>query len=246
MAAICLVATAQGELAYLAMLLAFAGLVHWEWHRVTTPAKARRQWASFLASVGVIVAFYLGRHDWALGLLLLSALLAILAVIPGPARVFWALLGVCYVVFPIIALLALREDGLDLIIWLLFIIWMSDIGAYLVGSMVGGPRLWRRVSPGKTWSGAIGGTIIGVGCGLFVAVSLFDWAFSTSLVFATLSVSIVGQIGDLAESAWKRHFNVKDSGRIIPGHGGAMDRVDSLITASVALYVYLGLWGGSI
>lgn len=117
---------------------------------------------------------------------------------------------------------------------LLFVIWATDIGAYFVGSFLGGPKLWPSVSPKKTWSGSIGGTLAAA-CVVIIA-GIFDHAFySFSLLIFYVALSIVGQLGDLLESAVKRSFQVKDSGSLLPGHGGLLDRFDSTLAVGLAL-----------
>jgi phosphatidate cytidylyltransferase len=106
-------------------------------------------------------------------------------------------------------------------------VWAGDIGAYLVGRLVGGPRLAPKISPGKTWAGAIGGTLAAILAG---AAAGYEQPLQAALV--ALPISLVAQAGDLAESAIKRHFGAKDSGWIIPGHGGLLDRLDGVLAAA--------------
>jgi phosphatidate cytidylyltransferase len=150
--------------------------------------------------------------------------------------------GLPYIALPAIALSWLRarpDTGLLDVAWLFGVIWATDIAAYFVGRTLGGPKLAPRISPGKTWSGAVGGA---VGAGV-VGAGLALWAGTAAgtVVLASLAVSVVAQGGDLAESAVKRHFGVKDSGAIIPGHGGLFDRADALLGAApvAALALYL-------
>lgn len=121
------------------------------------------------------------------------------------------------------------ENGLTFVVYALFIIWATDSGAYFIGRSMGKKKLWPEISPNKTVEGFFGGII----CALIVAVlfSLFtNIGFSVLvLVLATAVLSVFGQVGDLVESALKRHYNVKDSGDILPGHGGILDRFDSLL-----------------
>jgi phosphatidate cytidylyltransferase len=117
------------------------------------------------------------------------------------------------------------ESGIENVLFVLLLVWATDIGAYIAGRLIGGPKLAPTISPGKTWSGAVGGTLAAL------AVALAFGATSRGLE-AALALSVVSQLGDLAESAAKRHFGVKDSGRTIPGHGGAFDRLDGLLAAA--------------
>ena len=161
------------------------------------------------------------------------------------ARPLWAGLGVAYLGVPAVALVWLRSDperGLGLLIWLLAVVWAADSFAYLVGRRLGGPKLAPRISPGKTWSGLCGGVIGGalVG-GLGVAVGSSGRTLQAVGLGAALAA--VGQVGDLLESAIKRRSGVKDSGGLIPGHGGVLDRLDSLLLAAPVLALLALLLG---
>jgi phosphatidate cytidylyltransferase len=140
--------------------------------------------------------------------------------------------GVPYVGLAAAALVWLRFDpavGRMNVLFVVLMVWASDIGAYLVGRFAGGPKLAPSISPGKTWSGAIGG----MATAILVGAALASGSLArVALVAAGLSV--VSQLGDLLESALKRRFGVKDSGRLIPGHGGLLDRLDGMLTAAPA------------
>ncbi|MEG3617503.1 phosphatidate cytidylyltransferase [Magnetovibrio sp. PR-2] len=164
-------------------------------------------------------------------------------------RAPWMVLGVFYVALSVWALWALRQDpqfGRLTIFWLLAVVWGADTGGYAFGKNIGGPKLAPRISPNKTWSGFLGGTLLAALAGWGVVsyfrpeVALNDAGLSVVLLGAALAV--VSQIGDLLESSVKRRFDVKDSGTIIPGHGGVFDRVDGLVAAAIALaFVNLSL-----
>ncbi|NOZ42897.1 MAG: phosphatidate cytidylyltransferase, partial [Alphaproteobacteria bacterium] len=144
-------------------------------------------------------------------------------------KLLFALLGIFYALLPALALIWLRlysAHGGWIVLWMMIIVWSMDTGAYFAGKNIGGPKMAPRISPNKTWAGLWGGTGAAVVFGLIAA---YYFGFSgniTMLVVIAALLAIWSQIGDLAESALKRHFNVKDSGAIIPGHGGIMDRVD--------------------
>jgi phosphatidate cytidylyltransferase len=144
--------------------------------------------------------------------------------------------GFTYVAVAGAAVLWLRSDpaaGRANVVFLLVVVWAVDIGAYLVGRFVGGPRLAPRISPGKTWSGAFGGLLAAIAGGLLAAHLVWDGdPWRGAPVAAVLG--IVAQAGDLLESYVKRRLEVKDSGQLIPGHGGLFDRLDSLLAAAPA------------
>jgi phosphatidate cytidylyltransferase len=137
---------------------------------------------------------------------------------------------------PVVILRTDPEHGIVATIWLYLVVWATDIGAFLAGRLLQGPRLWPRISPSKTWSGLIGGTVLGVFTPLLGA-SLWGWEATplpmSALIMATVALSLATHAGDLLESALKRRFDIKDSGQIIPGHGGFMDRLDGFALASV-------------
>jgi phosphatidate cytidylyltransferase len=122
--------------------------------------------------------------------------------------------------------------GLAVILWLFAVVWGTDTCAYFTGRALGGPKLWPRVSPKKTWSGAIGGLIGGAVLGLIV-LWLAGIAVKWPHLLLSLAFSVATQGGDLFESSLKRRYDVKDAGSIIPGHGGVMDRLDGFIFAAV-------------
>jgi phosphatidate cytidylyltransferase len=147
----------------------------------------------------------------------------------------WAAAGVPYAGSLLIACVLLRSDaqyGFVAIAFLFAIVWTTDILAYFVGRFVGGPKLWMRVSPNKTWSGAIGGACGAIVAGLAVA-HYAHLANSLAVAGLALVLSVASQAGDLFESAFKRRFGVKDTGHVIPGHGGIMDRLDGFLAAAV-------------
>lgn len=127
--------------------------------------------------------------------------------------------------------------GLNYILFILFIIWATDTGAYFLGSALGKKKLWPKISPNKTIEGALGGivlaSIVGV---IFQLIYPFNMSMLT-IIIVSIVISVVGQIGDLTASAYKRHFGVKDSGQILPGHGGILDRLDSLLFVLPLMYI---------
>ena len=143
--------------------------------------------------------------------------------------------GLLYAVLALGSLFLLRSwGGPRFTFSLLAVVWCSDIGAYAAGRIFGGPRLAPRISPGKTWSGAAGGLVAAMVGGSLVA----GFASVTSLAVMAV-LGIASQLGDLGESALKRHYNVKDSGKLLPGHGGLLDRLDGLMAAGIVAGIVL-------
>jgi phosphatidate cytidylyltransferase len=157
-------------------------------------------------------------------------------------NIAFTLLGLIYVAIPFSLLNFITSYNgaysYQLLFGFFFILWSNDTGAYLVGSAIGKHKLFPRVSPGKTWEGSIGGAILSYVVAFIIAewytvINRFDW-----MVIATILI-IAGSLGDLVESLFKRSIDVKDSGNILPGHGGILDRFDSLILATPFVFVYL-------
>jgi phosphatidate cytidylyltransferase len=157
----------------------------------------------------------------------------------------WGVAGGAYIGAAGIGFLYLRAMepyGFDTALWVFLVVAAADVGGYFAGRLIGGPKLWPRVSPNKTWAGTGGGVALAVALG-----GLFSWA-TTGTYFAVVGaisagVAVLSQGGDLAESALKRHFGVKDSGRLLPGHGGALDRFDGLV-AAVLVVALIAWWRG--
>lgn len=132
-------------------------------------------------------------------------------------------------------LLETRMIGLNYFLFILFLVWATDSGAYFVGRSLGKRKLWPAISPNKTIAGAVGGLILAVMVGVgFQIVHPFDYSYSYIIVISII-ISISGQLGDLVASAIKRHYDIKDFGKLLPGHGGVLDRVDSLLFVFIVL-----------
>ena len=228
-----------GGIPYLAMILVGSILMFVEWtHIIGLSKNLKRDLAQIflICCIGLFTFF-----DLIIGVALCFGLsLLSISVAPGySGRRIWMLIGVMYVSTATIALLLLRggEFGLSLIFGLFIVVWATDIGAYFCGRLIGGPKLWKKISPKKTWSGSLGGLFCGVLCPVLVA-----WASGFQMLVEiavyTLVISFMAQVGDLAESGVKRNFDVKDSGKIIPGHGGILDRIDGLVAAAIFVLIF--------
>jgi phosphatidate cytidylyltransferase len=222
--------------AAMGIVAAIAAMVVWlEWENVTgdAPGDARR------LAVPVGIATLVGGFGYlGLGFVIAGGTALGLAVSRSS---LWPAVGIVYAGLFGLCLLAIRlsaELGLTALFFVLAIVWATDTGAFFAGRTIGGAKLWPRVSPKKTWAGAIGGVIAAVAAGAAVALGA-GLELSPALLTTALLLSIACQLGDLFESAVKRRFDIKDSGHIIPGHGGLMDRVDGLILAC-ALAALLG------
>ena len=194
-----------------------------------------------LAVAGICLA--VNRLDAAL--VVLGVGLAAVAAI-APERRNWTAAGFLYAAAAQIASVLLRLDpvkGFAALMFVLLIVWVTDSGGYFAGRGIGGPKLWPRVSPKKTWAGAIGG----LAASLAVAAGfvMFDLGRMGPLLLISGALSAVSQLGDLFGSAVKRRFGVKDSSHIIPGHGGLMDRLDGFVAAVVVAAVFGFLRGGA-
>ena len=189
------------------------------------------------------ICFALGRIDAAL---ILLAIGFVAVVSTAPERRGWAAAGFFYAAAAEIASLLVRLDpdkGFTALMFVLVIVWVTDSGGYFAGRGIGGPKLWPRVSPKKTWAGAAGGLAASLAAaGVFAA---FDLGRTGHLLLLGAVLSVVSQLGDLFESAVKRRFGVKDSSQIIPGHGGLLDRLDGLVAVAIAAALFGFLRGGA-
>ena len=189
------------------------------------------------------ICLALGRIDTAL--VVLAVGLAAVALLSAERRL-WTATGFVYAAAALLASVLVRLDevrGFTALMLVLMVVWASDIGGYFAGRGIGGPRLWPRVSPKKTWAGALGGFALSlVVAGGFAA---FGYGPAGPLLLLAAVLSIASQLGDLFESAVKRRFGVKDSSHIIPGHGGLMDRLDGFVAAVVLAAIFGLLRGGA-
>lgn len=221
--------------------------VAWEWFAMT---RAAGRWAACAAIVAVWVALaWHGSIVLALYCAVMGSIgTALFALVRrGGEGGGWSAGGALYATLPLAAMLWIHagDDGELVILWLFAVVWFSDIGAFAFGRMIGGPKLAPAISPSKTWSGAIGGLFSSALFGATLAPFLIDSSMAGGALMAVL-VGIAAQIGDLFESWVKRRWKTKDSGHLIPGHGGLMDRLDSLTTAApvFAVIVFVSLLAG--
>ena len=194
-----------------------------------------------LAVAGLCLA--IGRIDAAL---IVLAIGFVVAVSIAPERRNWVAAGFLYAAAAEIASVLVRLDpvkGFAALMFVLLIVWVTDSGGYFAGRGIGGPKLWPKVSPKKTWAGAAGG--FAASLAVAVGFSAFGLGNTGPLLMLGAVLSVVSQLGDLFESAVKRRFGVKDSSHIIPGHGGLMDRLDGFVAAVVVAALFGFLRGGA-
>lgn len=235
MAAIALALAYAGPTWFALLVAVVALVISWEWGRVVRGESF--DLAFFIHAAAVTAAIGLAARGYAaLGLAVIAVAAIVLVPIVYGRGARLSVLGVLYVGIPAVALLWLRSDepyGFLSVLLIFVIVWSADTAAYAAGRLIGGPKLWAQISPKKTWSGVVGGlvasTVAAALLSLFVA-----GASPIGLALTGLVLGVVSQAGDLAESALKRIFGFKDASALIPGHGGFMDRMDSIVTAAVA------------
>jgi phosphatidate cytidylyltransferase len=237
-----------GGLWFLGLMLLACGLLAVEWSTMS----ASRAWRVMAGAVGFglmagVISAYANQLSLALVLLVFGAMAAGVYARSRGQEALDAAYGVLYLGWPAVLLIWLRDGdtaiGLAWTVFAFVIAWSSDIMAYLAGSLIGGPKLWPRFSPNKTWSGFIGGLAAGTMAGAIMAGGFPQWfSFWPDMGLGTVWGALLGftaavatMAGDLWESALKRRYGVKDAGNLIPGHGGLLDRVDGLMFAVVVV-----------
>jgi phosphatidate cytidylyltransferase len=215
-----------------------------EWLMVVGAARQMRVVASGV--VALAIAGFCLASGWIDAALLVLAFGFAAVALLSPERRGWTAAGFFYAGSAEMASILVRLDqvyGFVALILILLIVWVADIGGYFAGRGIGGPKLWPRVSPKKTWAGAIGG----FAASLCVAAGFaaFGLGKAGPLVLLGAVLSVASQLGDLLESAVKRRFGVKDSSHIIPGHGGLLDRLDGFVAAVVLASIFGFLRGGA-
>lgn len=233
---VALVLTYWSSRTFAVLMFVLAAAMCWEWSRMVRGAMPDT--GMVINVLAIFLAASLSATDMA-GLGIASVIIGAIAVAAlalGTGRAQLSGTGVLYTALPVVALGWLRDDeplGFLATLFVLVSVVITDVGAYAAGRTVGGPKLWPAVSPNKTWSGLLGG-VVAAG----IAGALFSWISGSGsphwLATLGLILGLIAQGGDLAESALKRYFGLKDSSDLIPGHGGVMDRMDGVVTAGIA------------
>jgi phosphatidate cytidylyltransferase len=241
LAPIALGAVFYGGWIWFALAAAIGAGLYLEWLSVIGSLGEKRIAIAGLVSLAVTAAIVAaGRIEWMPIAVGIGAIL--IAAMASTGKRAWSAAGLIYAAAALVAAVVVRGEGAFGLVAMLFvfaIVWATDILGYFAGRGIGGPKLWPRVSPKKTWAGALGGFAgsIAIG-GLFAALGA---GRAAPLVLLAGVLSIVSQAGDLFESALKRRFDVKDSSQLIPGHGGLLDRLDGFV-AAVTVAALIGTW----
>jgi phosphatidate cytidylyltransferase len=219
--------------------------VFWEWSTLVAGKEHRSVVMVGAAAVALAAVLAANECLWGAAVVIALGPLATAPLAP-PQRRGWVAGGVPYAAAIGVAPIALRADsggGLAAMLLLFAIVWSTDIAAYFVGRLIGGPKLWPRVSPKKTWSGALGG----LAAAMLAAILLAKLAGLAPMALAGIAaiLSCLAQAGDLFESLLKRKFGAKDSSHLIPGHGGLMDRLDGFVFAA-AVAAMVGILRGGL
>lgn len=220
-------------------------IVLWEWSAMHGIGLLWRI-AGLLVLTGACLLAHFGLPLQALGLLGAATLaFLLLSVLVRASGKRWISTGLVYAGLPAVALIWMRSqpDGLALVMWTMGVVWATDIFAYFAGRAIGGPKIWIAISPNKTWAGLVGGMAAAALFSILFA-RFAGWqqaALSMALVGALLA--IVAQAGDFFESWLKRRAGVKDSGRLLRGHGGVMDRVDGLVPVCIVVAIWTNAQG---
>jgi phosphatidate cytidylyltransferase len=248
MAPLAIAAAWLGGPLLVALALPAAGLMGWEWGRLTDHGR-------FVGRGGLVVATEvastliaaLGAPAWGLAVLVLGSFARLLWPRGDRNANLWAGIGTFWIGAGCVGLIWLGADpaaGRATLLWLFALVWATDSAAYLVGRSAGGPRLAPRWSPKKTWSGALGG-LAAAGLVGAITANILGFSMLSPVFWVSMGLSAAAQAGDLAESAAKRRFGVKDTSGLIPGHGGLLDRLDGMLAALVAAAIWTLARGAS-
>jgi phosphatidate cytidylyltransferase len=231
-----LVSVWQGGLVFILIWLCAVLAVGYEWQQLIAAPRPRIRF--LLVGTGLVLcALFVAKAWFGIACAVLAGCGLALAMAAGPGRRMWAFGGMIYAGLLLVSIGALNgspDYGTRAIVWLYATVWGTDVFAYFGGRLIGGAKLWPRISPSKTWSGTLAGVFAGGLIGAAISThGLGGPARGLPLFALGLAAAAVSQGGDIFESWVKRRFGVKDSSGLIPGHGGFMDRLDGFIAAAV-------------
>jgi len=224
---------------FAALVVAISIAAAWEWHRMISKGRIYHAEVAVNAmSVAIAITVLLAtRQAWIAAIVLIAGAAAAWKLArQRHAHPIWQATGILYLGFPALALAALRAfepRGAMILVGMFLIVWATDTGALIFGNLIGGPRMAPVLSPSKTWAGTIGGSV--TAAAIFAGFVWFLGGSAGQAALFGLLFSIIAHAGDLFESFVKRRFGTKDSGAMIPGHGGVLDRMDSTLAASIAM-----------
>ncbi len=249
--AFCMAPFYFGGWVWAGLVALFGGRMMWEWVSMSDAKPTRL--AFILPILGVIIAIIYMVQGFSLYALIITAITAIATALERARRggMLWAGLGFLYIVIPCLLIVMLRgnetgfvTDGFKKLIFIIFIVAAADVGAYFGGSYFKGPKLSPKLSPNKTWSGFFSGLVFAALFGGAIG-ALIGLGFVSGLILA-IPIMILSVFGDLLESGLKRVLEVKDTGDLLPGHGGLLDRLDSLMLAvtgaAIILHIFPAIW----
>jgi CDP-diglyceride synthetase len=241
MIAVALAAIILGGIVFWLLMVVIALFMMAEWSDLQKVPIRHKRLAQYALSVPLAItapaSLILQVHDFfTLGLLAGAAFFVVIV-----TRNQKLALGILYCGLPVLSLMICRRqhafaggggiEGIVYTLWALALVWATDIGAYFAGRTIGGPKLAPRLSPSKTWAGLVGGVVLASAFGAFMHAA---YGLPLRMTLATPALAVLAQMGDLYESGLKRRAGVKDSGNILPGHGGLMDRLDGLVPVAPA------------
>lgn len=241
--ALALTGFALGDVWAALLIALLAGAMAWEWRSVTLHGGAPCGRDAFMPVMACMAGVFIAHVEGVPAGGLFVSCMALAITVIDRVRGFaapdsatpWGGLGVLFIGSAAVLFMGLRDwpgFGFLNVLWVILVVMGADIGGYFAGRLIGGPKLWPRVSPKKTWAGLAGGVVLA-----FLIGGVFSWGTQGTYFEEVCAVSalaaLVAQGGDLAESALKRRFGVKDSGRLLPGHGGVLDRLDGMMAATL-------------
>lgn len=235
-------------------LAVLAACMAWEWARVCNNGRFGPDgWVSTTTVLIALAAALFHRHDIAVYAIVIgTAAVAVAAVASGHRASAYAAVAPLAIGLSCVAMAWLRDTavvGLSIFLWLLMVVWWTDVGAYFVGRRIGGPKLAPRISPKKTWAGLVGGAACAALWGLLWGALPVLWGGAVShpwlLALLGACMAVLAQLGDISVSVVKRRFGAKDASSLIPGHGGVLDRFDGFIISTPALAAFVWITKGT-